>query len=72
MESTYKTIGRIAARAIGMLKLIPVQRIGTGGVAMSKVIEFYIPTSFRKPMKWVPAIDRGRIIEFCPQTRKSA
>jgi hypothetical protein len=72
MESTYKTIGRIAARAIGMLKLIPVQRIGTGGVAMAKVIEFYIPTSFRKPMKWVPAIDHGRIIEFCPQTRKSA
>ncbi len=72
MGSTYKTLVRIVARAIGILKLIHIQRIGIEGVVMAKVIEFYIPTSFRKPMKWVPAIDRGKIIEFCPQTRKSA
>ena len=39
---------------------------------MAKVIEFYIPTSFRKPTKWVPAVERGKIIEFCPQLKKPA
>jgi hypothetical protein len=39
---------------------------------MAKVIEFYIPTSFHKPVKWVPEDERGQIIEFCPETRKSA
>jgi len=72
MGSTYKTIVRIAAKAIGILRLIRILRIGIEGVVMAKVIEFYIPTNFRKPMRWVPAIDRGKIIEFYPQTRKSA
>jgi hypothetical protein len=72
MGSTYKTIVKIAARATGILKLIPIQRIGIEGVVMAKVIEFYVPTRFRKRMKWVPVIDRGKILEFHPQTRKSA
>jgi hypothetical protein len=39
---------------------------------MAKIIEFYIPMSLRKPTKWVPAAARGKIIECCPQTKKSA
>jgi len=72
MGSTYKTIVRIAARAMGILRLTRIQRIGIEGDVMARVIEFYIPKNFRRPMKWVPVIDRGKIIEFCPQTRKSA
>lgn len=72
MGSTYKTMVRIAAKAIGIVGLIRIQRIGIEGVAMAKVIEFYVPTSFRKPMKWAPAMACGKVIEFCPQTKKSA
>ena len=39
---------------------------------MAKVIEFYIPKNFRKSFKWVSELQRGKILEFCPQTKKSA
>jgi len=39
---------------------------------MAKVIEFHIPKNFRKPMKWAPELHNGKIIEFCPQGKKSA
>jgi hypothetical protein len=39
---------------------------------MARVIEFYIPTNFRKKVVWVPQSDRGRVIEFCPPVKKSA
>jgi hypothetical protein len=39
---------------------------------MAKVIEFYIPNNFRKPLKWAPQLQCGRVIEFCSQTKKSA
>jgi hypothetical protein len=38
---------------------------------MAKVIEFYVPKNLRKPLKWAPEL-RGKIIEFCSQTKKSA
>jgi hypothetical protein len=40
-------------------------------IVMAKVIEFYVPTSFRTPVKqaWRRC---GKVIEFCPQTAKSA
>jgi hypothetical protein len=38
---------------------------------MTNVIEFYIPTSFRKPVKWVPEIQRGKLLDFHPQTKVS-
>jgi len=41
-------------------------------VVMVKVIEFYVPKSFRKPLKWGPVLHRGKIIEFGSQTKKSA
>jgi hypothetical protein len=39
---------------------------------MAKVIEFYIPQNFRRTPKWVPEVQRGKIFELRPQTRKSA
>ena len=41
-------------------------------VVMAKVIEFYVPKNFRKPLKWAPALHCGKIIEFCSPTKKSA
>jgi len=41
-------------------------------VVMAKVIEFYIPTSFRKPLKAAPRVQFGKIVEFCLPTKKSA
>jgi hypothetical protein len=32
---------------------------------MAKVIEFYIPTNFRKPLRTSRQPQRGKIIEFC-------
>jgi hypothetical protein len=39
---------------------------------MAKVIEFYRPKNFRKPLTTVAQPQLGKIIEFCAQTRKSA
>ena len=39
---------------------------------MAKVIEFYIPKNFRKPLRTSPQPQLGRIIEFCSQTKRSA
>ena len=72
MRWIVKTIARVAERTAEMTKGITVLRAAIEGVVMTKVIEFYIPNSFQKPTKWVPVVDRGKIIEFCPQIRKSA
>jgi hypothetical protein len=39
---------------------------------MAKVIEFYIPTNFREPLRTSPQPQLGKIIEFRPQTKRSA
>jgi hypothetical protein len=39
---------------------------------MAKIIEFYIPNKFRKKTMWVPAQQRGKLIEFCGRVKKSA
>jgi hypothetical protein len=39
---------------------------------MAKVIEFYIPKNFRKPLRAVAPPQLGKIIEFCQQTKRSA
>ena len=31
---------------------------------MANVVEFYVPVRFRKPVKWVPQQQRGRVLEF--------
>ena len=39
---------------------------------MAKVIEFYIPTRFRKKVAGVPQKRRGKVIMFGVQVKKSA
>src|SRR5208282_1204280 len=41
-------------------------------IVMAKVIEFYMPKNFRKPLRTVDQPQLGKIIEFCPQTKRSA
>jgi len=38
----------------------------------AKVIEFYIPNTFRKKVAWIPQEQRGKVIEFCLDVKKSA
>jgi len=38
---------------------------------MAKVIEFYVPTNYRKAEN-VATKERGQVIEFVPRRRKSA
>ena len=40
--------------------------------AMAQVIEFYVPDRFRKKVKWLPATQRGKVIEFPVDVKKSA
>jgi hypothetical protein len=72
MTALRKTVERIAARVLGILRMATVSRVWAKEVAMAKVIEFYIPKNFRKSFKWVPELQRGKLLEFCPQTKKSA
>jgi hypothetical protein len=71
MTAIRRKIVRFALRVIGIMKMIAVPG-AIEEVAMAKVIGFYIPKNFRKSFKWVPELQRGKILEFCPQTRKSA
>jgi len=41
-------------------------------VAKIKIIEFYMPKTFRKQVKWLPAEQRGKLIEFRAPVKKSA
>jgi hypothetical protein len=62
-------------RAIGARKLIaasPTKTRKIKEIVMAQVIEFYIPNNFPKPLKWAAQLQRGKVIEFRPQTRKSA
>jgi hypothetical protein len=38
---------------------------------MGKVIEFYVPMTFRTPLKGASG-QRGKVIEICTQVKKSA
>jgi hypothetical protein len=39
---------------------------------MAKIIEFYIPQSFRNVSKWLPSAERGKVLAFPLAVRKSA
>jgi hypothetical protein len=39
---------------------------------MARVMDFYIPNNFQEKVAWVPAQERGKIIEFGTQVKKSA
>ena len=41
-------------------------------VVMAKVIEFYVPKNFRKPLKCAPVLYCGKILKFCSPTKRSA
>ena len=40
--------------------------------SMARVIEYYIPTNFRKSVRWIPQEQRGKIIEFVLPEKKTA
>src|SRR5689334_2534185 len=42
------------------------------GGHMTKIIEFYVPQSFRKASKWFPPVERGKVLAFPLAVRKSA
>jgi hypothetical protein len=44
----------------------------TAGTTVAKVIEFYLPSRFRKSVKWVSPEQCGKIIEFASDIKKSA
>jgi hypothetical protein len=39
---------------------------------MAKVIEFYVPKNYRKALRTAAQPRFGKIIEFCPHTKRSA
>jgi len=39
---------------------------------MAKVIQFYVPASFHWKVKWVAWHQRGKVIQFLREVRKSA
>jgi hypothetical protein len=43
-----------------------------GGEQVTNVVEFYVPTTFRKLLKVTSQQGRGKLIEFRPSTKKSA
>jgi hypothetical protein len=54
-------------------RLQPAQRFARiKEMVMAKVIEFYLPSIFRKTSKGPSWKRCGKVIEFCRQTRKSA
>jgi hypothetical protein len=72
ITAIHETIVRFAARVFRILNMTIVARAWTKEVAMAKVIEFYIPQTFRRPTKWIPELQRGKILELRPETKKSA
>jgi hypothetical protein len=41
-------------------------------IFMAKVIEFYVPTNIRTPLRGKSGRRRGKVIQFCAQIKKSA
>jgi hypothetical protein len=39
---------------------------------MAKVIEYYVPDRFKAKKKWLPPDQRGRLLTFPLEARKSA
>jgi len=48
-----------------------VSAVGSGN-EMAKVIEFYVPETFRKTGKWIPPTQRGKVIQFPLPEKKTA
>jgi hypothetical protein len=71
MPAIRRRIVRFALRVMGIMKTIAVPG-AIEEIAVARVIAFYVPTNFRKPLKGVPKFQPGKVIEFCSQTKKSA
>jgi len=39
---------------------------------MAKLIEYYVPSKFQKKVKWIPQEERGKLISFPVDEKKSA
>jgi hypothetical protein len=39
---------------------------------MAQIIEYYVPDRFKKKVKWIPQEERGKIIDFPSDEKKSA
>jgi len=39
---------------------------------MAQVIEYYVPDRFKKKVKWIPQEERGKLIDFPADEKKSA
>jgi hypothetical protein len=39
---------------------------------MAQLIEYYVPDKFKKKVKWIPEQDRGKLINFPVDEKKSA
>jgi hypothetical protein len=57
-----------------LLSIFSVIRDLKAGLIVAKIIEFYIPSTFRRNGKWIPLERRGKVIEFVPvaENKKSA
>jgi len=70
-HSRAKRLAVFALLVFGVLFLLSQAQRCFGGY-MAKIIEFYIPQSFRKVSQWVPAAERGKVLAFPQIVRKSA
>jgi hypothetical protein len=43
-----------------------------GDRSVANVVEFYVPSTFRKRVRWTPPEQRGKVIEFHVPAKKSA
>jgi len=39
---------------------------------MAQLIEYYVPDKFKRKVKWIPLQDRGKLINFPVDEKKSA
>jgi hypothetical protein len=56
----------------GCVAASPLRFANKKEIVMAKVIEFYVPANFHRPLKGALEHQCAKVIEFCTQTRKSA
>jgi hypothetical protein len=59
-------------RPCGRAPNYAIKRVWGMVTAMAKVIKYYVPDRFKKPAKWIPSNQRGKLIEFPLPEKKSA
>jgi hypothetical protein len=52
--------------------LLLLSKEDTSEDVMARIIEFYIPARLHKPVKWITPAERGKVLEFPAEVRKSA